>query len=118
MKTYTSKHIFAHEMEALDIDKSGLRDFYRSNYAALKVLDNFATRKNDSYITSVNSIVARLEGGGHPIARSDVMRVFEALQRFNCGKFIKEPTIQSAKNKQSRFEWRVSLVTVGKIARS
>jgi hypothetical protein len=117
MTKHTSNHLFPREIEALDIDKSGLRDFYKSDYAALQVLDNLASRENDSHITTVTSIVSRLEGGGHQIKRSDVMRVFRALERFRCGKFIREPTIQSAKTKQSRFEWRVSLVIVGKIAR-
>jgi hypothetical protein len=110
-------HIFSHRIEDLDIDKGGLRDLYRSDYAALQVLDNFARRQSDSHITTITSVVARLQGGGHDISRKDVMRVFKALERFRCGKFIREPTIQSAKTKQSRFHWRVSLVTVGKIAR-
>jgi hypothetical protein len=100
------------------IDKGGLRTFYKSDFAALQVLDNLAARENDSRITTVSSIVQRLSGGGRPISRSDVMRVFKALDRFRCGQFVKESTIGSAKNQQSRFIWNVSLVMVGKIART
>jgi len=118
MRKPTSKHLFSRQIEDLDIDKGGLRSFYQSDFAALQVLDNFAARENDSHITTVTSVVARLGNGGHYIQRSDVIRVFKALQRFRCGEFIREPKIESAKEKQSRFKWRVSLVTVGKIART
>ena len=92
----------------MDIDTSGLRDFYKSDICALKVLDYFAGRDNDSHITTVISVVDRLNGLGHPTSRADVRRVFKALGRFRCGEFIKEPKIMSAKNQQSIFKWDVA----------
>lgn len=116
MKKHVPKHLFSRELDALDIKVGDLRRFYKSHYAALQVLDIFAARKKDSRTTTVNSIVASLKGAAHVISRSDVIRVFEALQRFNCGVFIKEKFIKSAVSQTSRFEWRVSLVIVGGLA--
>jgi len=44
------------------------------------------------------------------------MQVFRALESFNCGKFMREKSIVSRANRASRFEWRVSLVAVGRRA--
>jgi hypothetical protein len=82
VKKHLPSHIFSHAIEDLDINKGGLRSFYQSNYAALQVLDNFARRKKDSHISTVSSVVSRLEGGGHVILRPEVMRVFRAPERF------------------------------------
>jgi hypothetical protein len=61
-------------------------------------------------------MVARLKGAGFAIDRPRIMQVFRALEGFNCGKFIKEANIVSRANQASRFEWIVSLVSVGRKA--
>lgn len=109
-------HVFPHDLEAANVDVAGLRRFYKSDPTAPKILDILAARQNDSYITTVSSLVARLEGAAFVITRSDIMRVFTALESFNCGKFIKEKSIVSRAAQASRFEWTVSLVSVGKRA--
>ena len=111
-----SNHILPRDLEACDVDVAGLRKFYRVDLNAPKILDIFASRPNDSHITTVSSLVARLKGAGFAITRPEIMRVFRALERFNCGKFIKEKSIVSRANSTSRFEWRVSLVSVGRRA--
>lgn len=116
MDQYTPQHIFPRDLEAFDVDVAGLRKFYRSDLVAPKVLDIFAARPNDSRITTVSSLVARLKGAGFAITRPEIMQVFKALESFNCGKFIKEKSIVSQANQASRFEWRVSLVSVGRKA--
>ena len=85
-----SNHILPRDLEACDVDVAGLRKFYRVDLNAPKILDIFASRPNDSHITTVSSLVARLKGAGFAITRPEIMRVFRALERFNCGKFIKE----------------------------
>ena len=111
-----SNHILPRDLEACDVDVAGLRKFYRADLNAPKILDIFASRPNDSHITTVSSLVARLKGAGFAITRPEIMRVFKALESFNCGKFIKEKSIVSRANRASRFEWRVSLVSVGRRA--
>jgi len=103
-------------LEAFDVDVAGLRRLYRSDLNAPKVLDILAARENDSRITTVSSLVARLKGAGFAITRREIMQVFRALESFNCGKFIREKSIVSRANRASRFEWRVSLVAVGRRA--
>lgn len=109
-------HIFPRNLEATDVDVAGLRKFYRTHPNAPKVLDILASRQNDSHITTVSSVVARLKGAAFVIARSEIMEVFKALERLNCGKFIRGTRIDVPASQQSRFEWRVSLVSVGRRA--
>lgn len=111
-----ANHIFPRDLEACDVDVAGLRRLYRSHPNAPKVLDILASRSNDSRITTVSSLVARLSGASFAITRPEIMHVFKALENFNCGKFIKEESIVSRADRASRFEWRVSLVIVGRRA--
>jgi hypothetical protein len=109
-----AQHIFSRSL--LDVDVAGLRIFYKSDPIGPKVLDIFAARANDSKITTVSSVEARLNGAGFDITRPQIFGVFRALERFNCGRFIKEQKIVSRAEQASRFEWVVSLVAVGKAA--
>lgn len=109
-------HIFPRDLEAFDVDVGGLRKFYRSDPVAPKVLDILAARSNDSQITTVSSIHARLKGAAFEITRKQIMHVFKALESFKCGVFIKEDFIRSRPDQASRFQWRVSLVSVGRAA--
>jgi hypothetical protein len=103
-------------LEASDVNLAGLRRFYRSDPITPKVLDILAAIENDSRITTVSSVVARLKGASFAVTRGEIMKVFRALESFNCGRFIREPRIVSRANQASRFEWRVSLVAVGRRA--
>lgn len=100
-------HIFPRDLEACDVNVAGLRRFYRSHSNAPKVLDILASRSNDSRVTTVSSLVARLTRAGFAITRPEVMDVFKALESFNCGKLIREKSIVSRADRASRFEWRV-----------
>lgn len=116
MNPQVPQHLFTRDLEAADVDVAGLRRFYRSDPNAPKVLDILASRTNDSHITTVSSLVERLKGAAFAITRPEIMQVFMALEKFKCGKFIKEPHIVSQANRASRFEWTVSLVAVGRAA--
>lgn len=107
-------HIFPRSLD--DVKVADLRSFYKSDLIAPKVLDIFASRSNDSRITTVTSVVAILKGAAFEITRQQIFHVFKKLEKFNCGKFIHEKTIVSRANQTSRFEWRVSLVAVGRAA--
>ena len=108
-------HIFPRELDDV-VDLAALRHFYKSDPIAPKILDIFASRPNDSRITTVTSVEARLKGAAFVISRPQIFHVFRALQDFGCGTFIKEQFRRSAKREQSRFEWRVSLVAIGRAA--
>src|SRR6266540_1270488 len=113
MKTQVPKHLFSRNPEDLDVNLSKLRTLYKSDYAARQVLDAFAARTSDSKSTTVNRIMDLLKGAGHIIKRKDVLRVFEDLQQLNCGVLKRGP-----QQTNSRFEWRVSLVIVGRLSAS
>jgi hypothetical protein len=109
-----AQHIFPRSLD--DVNVADLRRFYKSDPIAPKVLDIFAARSNDARITTVSSIVATLKGAAFEITRPQIFHVFKTLETFNCGKFVKETKIVSRASQASRFEWRVSLVAVGRAA--
>jgi hypothetical protein len=115
VKEYIPKHIFRRELEAFDVNVGGLRRFYKSDHAAQMIFDIFAARQNDSRMTTISSLVSILTGASFVISRPEVARVFEALQTFNCGDYVKGKRIGNA-NAQSRFVWKVSLVSIGRAA--
>lgn len=115
MKTYIPTHIFPSQLEAFDVNVGGLRRFYKSDHAAQLIFDIFAARQNDSRITTVSSLVSILQGAAFVISRAEVIGVFKALQTFNCGEYVRANK-RGAANQQSRFVWKVSLVSVGRAA--
>jgi len=114
VKHQPPQHIFSRDLEVSDVDVAGLRKFYRSDPNAPKVLDILAARENDSRITTVSSLVARLKGAAFEISRPEIIHVFKALEGFRCGLYKKGKP--GPARQQSRFEWRVSLVSVGRKA--
>lgn len=108
------QHLFSRSLDEVDV--AGLRKFYKSDPIAPKILDVFAARSNDSRITTVSRIEAILKGAAFEITRPQIFRVFKGLEGFNCGRFVKEQKIISRADRASRFEWRVSLVAVGRAA--
>lgn len=103
-------------LKSLNVDASGLRDLYKSNSSARKVLNSFASRQNRWRMTTVSSLHSYLTLSGFDISREDIIKTFRELQRLNCG----ELTLGNRKgnrNFQTRFIWRVDLVRVGKAAK-
>jgi hypothetical protein len=112
---YAPQHIFPPDLEAFNVDVGGLRKFYRSDPAARLVLDVFASRRSQSRLTTVSSLVSLIQGNAIEISPKDVVRVFKALQTFNCGEYI-SGFLSGNRNKQARFVWSVSLISVGRSA--
>lgn len=98
-----------------DIDAAGLRKLYRSDPIARLVFDSFAGRYNSARLTTVSSLVSTLTGAGFVVSRSDIIRVFKALQSLNCGEYVPGKK-RGDRNNQSRFVWRAYIAGVGKIA--
>jgi hypothetical protein len=103
------------ELDLADVDVNGLRKLYKSDSAARLVLDGFAGRQNRMNVTTVGSLHSPLKLAGNDIERKDIVRVFKELERLNCGKYISGKTT-GGPNLQSKFLWKVHLVSVGKAA--
>jgi hypothetical protein len=103
-------------MSNSSIDQAGLRNLYESDSSAQMVFDSLAARQNQWGMTTVSSIEFYFRGAGAGLSRKDIIKTFQALERFNCGEF-KLGSRKGNRNKQTRIIWKVNLVTVGKIAR-
>jgi hypothetical protein len=103
-------------MSNSSVDKAGLRNLYESDSSARMVLDSLAARQNRWGVTTVSSLQFYFTGAGFNISRKDVIKTFQALERLNCGEF-KVGNREGNRNKQTRIIWKVSLVSVGKIAK-
>jgi hypothetical protein len=72
------------------------------------MLDYFATYKRAMGVTSVESLIANVEG---ELDRRDVITVLQKLDQAGCGKFV-----IGRRGQKSRFQWRVPMMDVGRAA--
>lgn len=92
------------------VDLKKLRDLYQKNPAARAILDEFAGRERNRTETKVDNLLyVTLEN--RPIARGEIIQVFQELQAIGCGSFV-----VGRKGHASRFSWTVGLPSVGKAA--
>lgn len=103
-------------MSSSNIDRVGLRNLYESDPAARMILDSFAARRNKWGMTTVSSLQFYFTGAGINLPRKDIVKTFRELERLNCGEF-KVGNTEGNRNRQTRMIWKVSLISVGKIAR-
>jgi hypothetical protein len=102
-------------LELSNVDVNGLRRLYKSDSAARLVLDSFAARQKKMSLTTVGSLHSPLKLAGNDIERKDIVRIFKELERSNCGVYI-NGKVRGNRNHQSRFVWKVNLVSVGRAA--
>jgi len=103
------------DLEALNVDVDGLRNLYVTNEVAQAVLDEFASRGKNSTLTTVSRVVQVFQQKGRNISRGNVVTFFKALEELNCGKYISGHS-RGSRGSQTRFEWKVGLVSVGQAA--
>src|SRR5258708_31493757 len=84
-----------------------LQRLYKTNKALAKVCDNFAGRERNSNFSTVDRLCQAAD-----LDRADVIDVLRKFETLKFGKFI-----VGRKGKSSRFQWSVSLVAVGQLAR-
>jgi len=97
-----------------DIDRAGgLQDFYQNDLTAKPLLDYFANRHRSASVTTVDRIQKELGGGdnGSGISRNQIVQVFRELENLGCGTFR-----VGRRGFQSRFDWKVPMVKVGRMA--
>jgi hypothetical protein len=103
------------DLELSNIDVHALRSLYKSNPAARLVLDSLAARQNKSNTTTVSSLHSYLTRAAYEISRKDIIETFKELQKLNCGEYVNGKT-KGNTDIQSRFIWKVNLVSVGRAA--
>lgn len=99
-------------MTGLDgVNKKGLRKFYKENEAARWLLDHLARRERDWSSTSVDRMLSNIAQDGGDVSRGQLVEVMRELEGLGCGAFK-----VGRRGHASRFEWSVSLVSVGQFA--
>lgn len=96
------------------IDRAGeLQDFYQNDLTAKPLLDYFANRQRSAPVTTVDHLQKELGRGnnGSGISRNQIVQVFRELEKLGCGTFR-----VGRRGFQSRFDWRVPMVKVGRMA--
>jgi len=88
-----------------------LRSLYRDQGAARTVLDHIANRARNLRKITVDRILTSISTEGKELSRGDVISVFRELENCGCGTFI-----TGRKGHPSRFEWRVQMTSVGRVA--
>jgi hypothetical protein len=92
-------------------DTEPLRTLYTLRPTNKAALDHFAGRRYSSTRTTVERLQALLRQEGHDVPRGDIIDLFKGLEAAKCGKFV-----VGRKGHPSRFEWSVSLISVGRAA--
>ena len=85
---------------------AGLRDLYKTNDAAKRLLDRFAERKNDANFTTA-ARAADLAGASH----GEIIALFRELDRVGAGEFK-----VGRRGAASRMVWHYSVRSLGAAA--
>jgi hypothetical protein len=97
---------------AEDVNVKGLRELYKTDSEAKAMFDHLASRERDRRETTVDRLRWNLnQGGGDPISRGQIVRLFRQLEELGCGNFI-----PGRWGHESRFRWSVGLADVGRAA--
>ncbi len=89
-----------------------LRKYYQVNPTARSLFDYFASRKRGRESITVDSVVKKLNSlGQRDVTRHTVTTFLKELAACDCGEFK-----IGRRGRESRLEWKVSMVTVGQIA--
>ncbi|MCF7963334.1 MAG: hypothetical protein K9M08_21550 [Pirellula sp.] len=95
------------------VDVELLRSFYKSNKTSRAVFEILKERENDSNETKLERLEDLVRQSGVNPIRGDVVSLFKGLDRAGCGKFV-----VGRRQFPSRFQWHVSLRSVGIAASS
>lgn len=91
------------------IQPERLKALYASDTTARVLFEHLARRQRDRSETTVDRLLVQLSE--HGIRRSDLIRVLRGLEDLGCGRYI-----EGRWGYKSRFQWEVSLTSVGKVA--
>lgn len=97
--------------EMLGIDIQGLKELYGEVQAAKFMLDHFASRERNWSTSAVDRLLTVLNREGAGVSRKDVIDVLRRLEEIGCGSFK-----VGRHGHPSRFEWKVGMVAVGRVA--
>ncbi len=109
---------------SVKINIAAIRSAYKDkeNFAIKALLDDAYDRTRNWGETKVDRAVCTLNkrrrenklngGGGPPISRQSVVSGMQKLQELRCGRFVR-----GRRGQPSRFEWKVQMISVAKVAR-
>ncbi|MEX2672032.1 MAG: hypothetical protein WD294_07980 [Phycisphaeraceae bacterium] len=89
-----------------------LRDLYGTSSSFRAIFDHFASRQRALTKTTVDRIQQNVIAEGHDdVTRRDVISFYREVEAAGCGRFV-----VGRKGHESRFDWHVSLASVGQVA--
>lgn len=95
------------------VDVDALRNLFVSNAVSNIAFNIFKERENDSKETKLDRLEDLIREKGESPQRVDIVSLMKGLQDAGCGRFI-----VGRRGAPSRFEWRVSLRSIGLVATS
>ena len=99
-------------MTGLDgVNKKELRKLYQEGGAGRALLDHLAARERDWRSTTVDRLLLNVAREGADVSRAQLVDAMRHLERVGCGEFK-----VGRRGHASRFEWSVSMVSVGQYA--
>lgn len=95
------------------VDVSILKKLYASNKTSSIAFEIFKEREKDSKETKLERLEDLIRSEGGNPSRVDIVSLLKGLQEADCGRFV-----VGRRGSPSRFEWSVSLRSVGLAATS
>jgi hypothetical protein len=93
------------------VDTLGLRAAYLDDAAVKTIIDHFANRQYNQYVTELDAFCDKLDRTGTPMDKQGVIRGFRRLDALGVGRFL-----VGRRGQPTRFEWHEKSLTVRKIA--
>lgn len=101
-------------LESASVDPKSLkalRKLYSESPTAKALLDHLAKRERNWSVSPVDRLLALISGDDGAVSRAEVIEVLKTFDELGLGTFV-----VGRRGKASRFEWKVSMVSVGQYA--
>lgn len=98
-------------MTAEIVDIEMLNTMYSTNPVARFMFDAWAQRQRNRRVTTVECLLRLTKQSNAGVSRQDVIELCRQLEKAGCGAFL-----VGRRGHQSRFEWSVSMASVGQAA--
>ena len=92
-------------------DLNGLAVAYTQDANVRLIIDHFANRQNNQYITEIETLLNALARAGTPSEKTSLIHAFRRLDALGIGRFV-----AGRRGHPTRFEWREKSLTVREMA--
>jgi hypothetical protein len=99
------------ELENVNLNQ--LKTLYKSNLVARVLLESFACRRNNCWVTSLDTLQRVSKDNGYNFSEVEIRHCCKGFQKAGCGVLKR-----GYKERKSQFEWKYSPIGIGKAVKA